>query len=157
MAIFVPGMRCSISGQLIDSASDAVMFPAFVANEADPLHVFSDAVIKKQVFELHPLAAEAQARYAELERSTRPQARSCFVCGRHIADPDNYIGLGHLVSAPANRLYRYNYAHFHRTCLASWSELPSLISALEGLDRSGTWRGDALRNVIEDLASVRAN
>jgi hypothetical protein len=156
MAIFVPGIRCSISGDKIESASDAVMFPSFVANEADPLYIFSDAVVRKAVFAAHPLAARAQARYEEFEHRTHPQARSCLICGQRITDPENYIGLGHLVDAPDHDLYSYNYAHFHRTCLTSWSELLHLIHELETMNRSGVWKGDALRTVIEDLASTRA-
>jgi hypothetical protein len=155
MAIFIPGMSCSISGEKIQSASDAVMFPAFVSNEADPVHVFSDAVIRADVFNAHPLATVAQARYEEFRRRTSPQARSCSICGQRITDPENYLALGYLVDAPGHCLHRHNYAHFHRTCLATWSGLSPLVHALEDLNRSGAWKGDALRRSIEDLASLR--
>lgn len=156
MAIFIPGMRCSISGEPILSANDAVMFPAFVSNEADPIHVFSDAVIRAEVFNAHPLARKAQARYEEFMSRTVPQARLCLICGQRITDPDNYLALGYLVDEPAHALHRYNYAHFHRSCLADWTELPSLIRALEALNHSDAWKGDGLRRVIKDLASLRA-
>jgi len=59
MALFMVGMRCSISGQPISSESDAVLFPPFIGNEADPLYIFNDAVVHANVFRSHPLAGKA--------------------------------------------------------------------------------------------------
>src|ERR1051326_1599299 len=98
MATFIPGMACSISGKTITRIENAVVFPAFVANEADPIYVFSDAVIDADVFRKHPLAGEAQSRYKDFRRHNTPESRVCAVCDRQIVDPDDYIGLGHLVS-----------------------------------------------------------
>ena len=156
MAIFIPGMRCAISDRSIESASEAVVFPPFVANEADLLHVFSDAVIHADVFRAHPLAAEAQARLNEARWHTAPGNRQCLICGQLVTDPDNYLGLGHLVEDRAHSLYRFNYAHFHRSCLATWPGLPGLIAELAELDKSGMWKGDGLKRLMNALRSVAA-
>lgn len=157
MAIFIPGMRCTISGKPIPSVSDAVMFPAFVLNEADPIHIFSDAVIKADVFSAHPLAAKAQARYEEFQQRAGPYARFCLICGERVTDPDNYMALGYLVEDPAHALYKYNYTHFHKSCLKDWPELSSLVHELEALNNSSAWKGGGLYAVIEDLAALSVN
>ena len=156
MAIFVPGMRCSISGYAIKSPDDAVMFPAFVSNQADPLYIFSDAVIHVEAFRKHPLSAKAQTRYEEYRQRTSPKARLCFICGKQITDPEDYIGLGHLVDDVNHPLHRFNYAHFHRSCLVGWSELPNLIHNLRDLDQSGAWRGPALAWLIRELSKANS-
>jgi DNA-directed RNA polymerase subunit N (RpoN/RPB10) len=154
MATFIPGMRCAISGRVIGSASEAVAFPPFVANESDPLYIFSDAVIHADVFRTHALAADAQSRLEEARQRTAPSNRRCFICGQLITDPDNYFGLGYLVESRASPLSRFNYAHFHRSCLATWQGLPELIADIEQLDSSGAWKGEALKRLIAALRAV---
>jgi hypothetical protein len=156
MATFIPGMKCAISGRPITTESEAVVFPAFVANEADPLYVFSDAVVRADAFRAHPLAAAAQARYDEARQRTAPDKRRCRICGQPIVDPNDYLGLGHLVDDRVHPLYLFNYAHFHRSHLANWEGLSQLIADLEKLDRSDNWRGGALKRLIAVLRSSAA-
>ena len=130
------------------------MFSPFVGNEADPLHVFSDAVIHADVFWTHPLAAKAQARYDEALQRTAPGNRRCLICRQLVTDPDNYLGLGHLVEDRAHSLYRFNYAHFHLSCLAAWPGLLGLITELHELEKSGAWKGDGLKHLLRDLRSA---
>ena len=148
MATFVPGMKCAISGRPITDIKEAVVFPAFVSNEGDPLYVFSDAIVHAAAFRTHPLAAAAQARYEEARRRSAPDKRHCLICSRLIVDPDDYLGLGHLVDDQNHALYRFNYAHFHRSCLAEWDRWRQLVSDLEALNQSGSWKGDALKRLI---------
>jgi hypothetical protein len=157
MAIFIPGMSCSISGERIDSIYDAVIFPAFVSNEADPLYVFSDAIISADIFHNHPLAVRAQTRYEEFKTKTAPQARVCSICGERITDPEDYLALGYLVDDPANNLSRHNYGHFHRSCLRHWPGLSALVGQLQALSDSGLWKGCALMRLIGELDSLRPN
>jgi hypothetical protein len=154
MAMFISGMRCVISGRPIASAIEAVAFPPFVANEADPLHVFSDAVVHADVFRTHPLAAQAQARLEEARRRTAPGNRRCLICGQLITDPDNYFGLGYLIDDPGHPLFQFNYAHFHSSHLANWVELPALITEIDTLDKSGAWQGDGLKRLMSVLRSA---
>lgn len=154
MATFIPGIRCAISGRAIGSANEAVAFPPFIANEADPLHVFSDAVVHADVFRTHPLAAETQARLDEARRQTEPRNRRCLICGQLITDPDDYLGLGYLVADRMHPLHRFNYAHFHRSCLAKWPETNDLIAALDSFDTSGAWKGDGLKRLMNALRLV---
>jgi hypothetical protein len=152
MALFVLGMNCSISGQQILTVDDAVMFPAFVSNEFDPIYPFSDAVIKLDVFQNHPLSKIVLSRYKDFEEKTKPKARYCFICKNLIDDPENYFALGYLVDEPDHALYRYNYAHFHRACLATWTELPNLVEAIKVLQTSGKWKGMSLIKLLSVLA-----
>ena len=157
MAIFVAGTRCPLCGQAIQSVVDAVMFPPFVSNQADPLFVFNDAAIHAACFRNHPLADVAQARYEELRDRTDPKNRPCFVCGAQITDPDDYLGLGHIVDDPKQQLHKFNYAQFHRSCVGGWSALADLLRDLEALDASGKWKGDALKRVIRELRRAQPN
>lgn len=154
MAIFIPGICCALSGRPIGSVSEAVMFPAFVANEADALFVFSDAVILAEVFRTHPLAVDAQTRLEECLQRTAPNNRHCYVCNQLITNPDNYVGLGHLGENRSSPLDQFNYAHFHRSCLATWQGLPGLVDEIEKLDRSGAWKGEALKRLVAALRSA---
>lgn len=144
-------MRCVISGRTIGSVDDAVMFPPFVSNQADPLFVFSDAVVHAEAFRRHPLAAAAQARYEETRQRTGPGKRICFSCERQIVDPDDHLAAGFLIDDESHPLYRFNYAQFHRSCLAEWPELSSLVRNLEEFDQSGAWKGDGLKWLIKEL------
>jgi hypothetical protein len=154
MSLFVPGMRCTISGRPIHLESEAIMFPPFVANEADPIHIFSDAVVHAEVFRAHSLAVEAQARLREAQQRTAPTNRECAVCKKLITHPDNYLGLGYLVADRMHPLYRFNYAHFHRSCLSKWSGLRQLIMDIERLDASGIWKGESLKRLLNTISTV---
>ena len=153
MAMFIPGMRCVISGRPIHTAEEAVCFPPFIANEADPLYVFSDAVIHADVFAAHPLAPRVQARLDEARRQTAVENRKCMICGQPVSDPDDYVGLGHLVDDPNHALHRLNYAHFHRRHLSLWPNLDWLIAELEALDHSGVWEKASLKRLVASLRS----
>jgi hypothetical protein len=111
-------------------------------------------VIHADVFRTHPLAREAQARLDEARRHTEPGNRRCLICGQLITDPENYLGLGYLVEDRTHPLHRFNYAHFHRSCLATWPERNDLIDALENFDRSGAWRGDGLKRLVNALRLI---
>lgn len=154
MAIFIPGMCCALSGRSIESIDDAVLFPPFILNEADPLFVFSDAVIHRDVFHTHHLANAAQTRLNEAFKGAALSNRVCKVCGQPTVDPIDYIGFGHLIEDQTHALYRYNYAHFHKSCLARWSETHGLITILESFCRSGFWQGNALERLLNDLRSL---
>ena len=151
MAIYIPGIRCSLCGRVIPAGDDAVMFPPFVSNQADPLYVFNDGVFHVACFGGHALAEAAQARYEEHRERTKPGNRSCFVCGEQITNPDDYLAFGHLVDTPKHPLHSLNYSQFHRSCLGSWSALSDAIRNLEALDQSGTWKGNALKRLIKEL------
>lgn len=127
------------------------MFPPFVSNQADPLFVFHDAAVHADCFRKHPLAEAAQARYEELRERTNPKNRPCFICGAQITNPDDYLAFGHLVDDPKHPLHAFNYAQFHRSCLGNWSGLADVLRDLEALDRSGTWKGDALKRLIKEI------
>ena len=154
MALFMPGMRCSISGRILQSADEVVAFPAFIPNEADPLHIFNDTVVHVDVFRAHPLAAKAQARYEETRQRTAPGNRLCLICGKRITEPDSYLGLGYLVDSATHPLCQFNYAHFHRACLAAWTKRPQLIIELDNLNRSGSWKGGSLERLLKQLRTV---
>lgn len=156
MATFIPGIMCAICERPIHSRSEAVAFPPFVANEADPLFIFSDSVVHADEFRAHPLAPEVNARLAEALERTQPAHRVCKICGERVANPDDYLGLGHLVEDAEHPLYQFNYGHFHRSCLLNWRDLKQLVAELQALDSSGAWKGESLRKAIATLLQIAA-
>ena len=154
MAIFISGMRCTISGRLIDSAKNAVAFPAFVANEADRLYIFNDAVVHESVFRGHALTGAVKVRLESALQNALPTNRRCRICNQLVTDPNDYLALGHLVEAQSQPLYKFNYAHYHRSCLKTWKDLPELMADLIKLNSSDAWQGAALDRLIEALRST---
>lgn len=144
MALFVPGMSCAICGKPMLVASDTVALPAFVANRADPLFVFSDAIMHSTCFAKHPMSSEAQRWNSEARSHTKPSERVCAVCGNLIANPDDYFGTGLLTRDPANPLFVFNFTHLHRSHANRWSGLEHLRAGMGAAESSGEWRGPRL-------------
>ena len=154
MGLFIPGMRCVLSGKVISSCDEAVVFPPFVSNEVDELFVFSDAVIHAEVFKQHPLASKAQERFEEFRQKMAPNNRNCFICAQLVNNPDDYFGIGYLTADRQNELFLYNYAHFHMSCIRSWVELNVMVLKLQQLNFTDEWQGH-LSPVIDNLASFK--
>jgi hypothetical protein len=129
-----------------------VLFPPFTGNEADPLHVFSDAVVHKDVFDKHPLASKVLARIAE--GRARTAALRCLICGERITKPDDHLGLAYLVEDPDHPLFQFNYAQFHRSHLAKWPQRPWLLTELDALFESGAWKGEGPKRLIAMMRAL---
>jgi hypothetical protein len=137
----------------MDEAEDLVGFQPFVGNLADPLAVFSDAAMHRRCYEEHPLRSAVDRRLDEMGRLTTPWPPCCRICGERIGSPEEFRGLGHLTDDPSDAAFFWNYAHFHASCMAGWSELSRLRSMLEEIDRSGRWAGPAIRDLLEWIPS----
>lgn len=153
MALVVYGMECLLCGRPMEEGQRLVAFPPFVGNELDPLWIFNDGAFHAACFESHPLAEKALARSEEAISNGQPDKRICVVCGRRIDNPDDYLGVGHLVDDVRDPLFRYNYTQAHRSCLPQWSDLREFYELLEALKRSGDWRGPSLDRILRDLRS----
>ena len=157
MAIIIEGKTaCPLCDNILEKGQEVVSFPAFVGNELDPLWLFSDAAFHSGCFEKHPLSSEAIARYEEMREKTAPGCRACVVCKAEIEDPDDYFGLGHLVSSPQDPLYEYNYTHAHISCLPRWPEISKVHQLLQNLKESGRLKGMSLDQMLLRLRSGEA-
>lgn len=158
MALFLSGKTtCSLCGKTLWSNDKVVAFAALFPNEADPLHLFHDAVVHEACFKDHPLRQAAEKRVADYRQKAGPGNRYCHICGREILNPDEYTGFGHLTDDPTAPLSQYNYAHFHRSCFRDWPKGPHVLSLLEAMVETGAWRGVGLSLLIKDLKSLRSN
>jgi hypothetical protein len=151
MALTLHTTACRICGRPRDAEVPVVSFPAFVANPRDPIAFFSDSAFHEECFRRHPLANDARARYQEFRGRTPPGNSSCAHCGRRIAHPDEYLGLGHLTADRSDPAFPFNYAQFHRACVKSWPELPQLRAVLSALATSGAWEEAAICRILTDL------
>jgi hypothetical protein len=154
MSIFIPGTSCVICGQPINEGDKRKGFPAFVANEKDPLHIFSDANVHDACFVSHPLASEAEARLHQVQDSFKTENRISYISGKSITSPDDYLGLGFLTADKDDPLYELNLKHLGRAEIATWDRKQWLISELRRLQESGKWKGKALAWLIDELNKI---
>jgi predicted nucleic acid-binding Zn ribbon protein len=154
--ILLDKTKCPLCGAVIKEGQQVAAFPNFVANELDPLWVFSDGAFHAECFKSHPLSRKADARYMEIMKRNGPGNRSCVVCTREIKDPDEYFSLGHLTEDKNHSLYVYNYTQAHRSCLPEWRALEHVHAEAVKLMRSDSWKGIALEKLVTDLASALA-
>jgi hypothetical protein len=149
--IFRGETKCVLCRKVILASDEIVGFPPMFGNENDPLHIFHDAAVHEQCLSSHPLKPAVEKRMAERRRRTGPGNRRCYVCGKEILKPDEYMGLGHLTDDPNLEVSKYNYAHFHRSCFRVWPERSHVLSLLGDMVKTGTLRGPGLALMIKDL------
>jgi len=151
MALYVKPIICAFCGKEIKDQSSATHLPQFVWNQMDPLFRFGDALVHDDCLRSDPLAPQVKQRLEEFRNRTADANRRCLICGELITDPEDYLGLGYLTADATDPLFRFNYAHFHRSHLTGWSDLPLLIRELDRFDRSGNWKGGGLKQLINEL------
>lgn len=149
--LFLGLSSCAICGNILHEHESIVGFPAFIWNEADPLWEFNDAAVHNACLEHHPLRRQVEEAVAELGRKTGPGRRKCAVCGQEVMDPNDYLMVPRLSGERSALAHRFNYIHLHRSHVRQWNELQALLDVLEDLERSGTWKGNALRRFHDDL------
>lgn len=155
MALLVPGRTvCELCGLVVADEQDAVVFPAFSANDRDSLHRFSDGVFHQSCLSDHPDGARAIRRSEETRNRIGPGHRGCIVCGNQIRDPDDYLTLGFLCDEDALAASRFNYVQLHRSHAHEWVDLGDAIAALEELLDSGTWDPQPLRSLVAELREL---
>lgn len=155
MALILVGKtKCPLCDNILEDGQEIVSFSSFVSNELDPLWLFSDAAFHSDCFDHHPLSTEAIARHEEMRKKTAPGNRTCVVCKAEIKEPDDYFGLGYLVSNPGNPLYPYNYTHAHISCLPKWSEVSHVYRLLQDLKESSQWKGNSLDEILLGLREI---
>lgn len=142
MAVFIPGMKCPLCGQPINRGDEYIMFGPFVANENDPLWLFSDGVFHAACVHRHPLGTKAVALHEEFVR--RGVDRRCSISGALVTDPNRYLGLGVLTSEVNDPLYRFNFARFDRVALADWPERKTIAAMLGDALASGRMKGKGI-------------
>jgi hypothetical protein len=142
MAIFIPGISCSICGNPV--YENARTFLPFVYNQYDPLYIFYDAIVHNECFLKHPMASKCLEMYQELNDKMGPGKRSCNICSLKIASPEDYIGLACLSSDETNPLYRYNFTQYHKSCFEMSGVGQAIRSIISGLEESGHWKGRVL-------------
>lgn len=152
MALLISGKTvCPICGNVIGRDNKVVIFPPFVANELDPLFLFSDAAFHEECFSRHPLANMALALFKEMDAKSQPSDRRCVVCTQSINDPDDYVGFGHLTSDESEPLFVYNFSQFHQSCLGRWPDRAKAKRLLQELVSSKGWKGRSLNWVLDRL------
>ncbi len=150
MAILLRGKTgCPLCGDVIAGQDEAVVLPAFVFNDADPLVVFSDASLHQRCAEADPRWPRVREAVDEMLAKTGPGKRRCAVCGQEIADPNDYFMLPRLVDDARHPLFRYNYTHLHKSHIPRWRDAPLVLSLLEAL--AGQWQGPLLETLVSSL------
>ena len=152
MAIVIPGKtRCAICNQIIEADDEIVAFSPFIPNKLDPLWIFNDAAAHAQCFWQHPLAAEADRRWNELQSSYQ---RMCCVCCEKIDAPDDYYQIPHLTDDRDLPLWQYQYNEFHRSHLSDWNEIAEFRELLETLEEDPSWSPESLSIVLGEIDQI---
>jgi hypothetical protein len=152
MAILMQGKTiCPICARLMEHGQESKSFPPFVANELDPLFLFSDAAFHEECFRTHPLAEAAELRVRELRAKTPPNNFLCAHCSQPIRNPDDHFTLGYLVSDRTHPLFVYNCVQLHRGCIIQWPQRRQVKMLLVDFLQSGNWKGASLEWVIAQL------
>jgi hypothetical protein len=144
MAVFVPGMKCTLCGLPMSAGDETVLFPPFVANRHDPLFKFSDAAVHALCLERDPLGSLASELRSAASRNADVSRRRCEACGELVSSPDDYVGFGLLTSNPASVLFPFNFVHLHRTHVGRWSRFQEFSRAIAALQESEGWEGPRL-------------
>jgi hypothetical protein len=139
MALFIPGTKCPLCNREIASGEARRLFPAFVRNSRDPLHVFHDATVHEQC-----LSRDARLPVLEAVMTLRAKSRaekSCVVCHRTIAGLSDYYSTEYITADSTHELFAYNYLTFHRSHLAEWEKWGKFRELTSLLLASDAWSG----------------
>lgn len=136
MVLVTKGTKCRYCGEVI-STRPLVGFPHFVRNRQDPLFVFSDAAFHPECFHKHPLHEQALIRLEE--RKERMRERVCASCGEVVKE--DWYTTDHITDDTTSPLYWFNYLHFHKRHLRSWSEFERFRKLMESFEASGQYEG----------------
>lgn len=152
MAILLLGKTvCSLCGQVIKADERRRSFPAFVANEEDPLFLFSDASFHEDCLRRDKRGRHAIERVEERAYNVGPGKRKCAVCGLEVTDPDNYIFIEHLSDHKSDPLREFNYTHLHKSCVGKWGRKAEFVRLVEAALAAGRWRGKYLAQLLEEF------
>lgn len=88
--------------------------------------------------------------------SAFPGSERCCVCNELVSDPHDHAALGRITPDMSDPLHAYNQAHFHRTCLAVWPKLSSLLEDLEAMGGQGAEASATVQQAVVDLVTLRA-
>jgi hypothetical protein len=159
MAVFISGQAyCPLCGKLIQNDSSVIIFPNFEGNTKSVLYKFSGNKVHKSCYENSPHKAAIDNR-VRLFRQVEAQPKIDFITGQpltipYIGHPDNIIGTGFLTDDVDSPLYQFNNLFLNKKNLTQWQDLTRLIDLLREYDASGTWGGNALKNLIASLQSL---
>lgn len=135
MALYVAGAPCGLCGIGVDPGDEKVLFPPFVPNRRDPLHVFSDGTFHRHCVSAHALGEEA-ARAAARAMQCGPAAQMCIACGGQFTNPDDFFATGYL-GADAE----FNFVCIHPTHFDCWERAAEFRGAIWRLQQGGGWEG----------------
>lgn len=153
MVLLFSSSKCGLCGELLENDGPVIVIPAFVNNAANPLYDFSDAAFHRDCLKRHPMGEHLLQIIEQHFSKTGPGRRKCEVCYREVMDWKDYLGTDQLTSNTDDPLYKYNYIHLHRSCLAKWELKESFIEATKEAIKSGRWKGDHLVNLLRDLTA----
>ena len=152
MAIVLYGMtECPICGNVIEEGDDVPPFPHVVLNEADPLHILSDAACHRSCLNGDPLGVLMREVSEQYLANAGPGKRACAVCSVEVRDPDDYLFIGYLGNPSDDPLGRFNWTHLHKSHISGWLQAGEFLMLAEATLRKGRWRGAALAEIVREI------
>lgn len=154
MAVFIAGVTtCPLCGLTVQRNQDAVNFPPLFLNQHHDVFEVTDSVVHRSCLAERPYARLALDKLASYdERRTR--LKLCKICGRVIADPDDYFGTGPLSDDPREDIARLDWFEAHIGCLRTWKGRPQLLQELLLAASSADWEGGVLQGLASRLMEI---
>lgn len=156
MALFLPGMLCSLCEKPMNEDDNIISFPAMMENPADELYFAYDATFHRACLEKHSSYRQLMDRLAIYHNAIdQPfeKRHECVSCHTVIVHYDEYMPLGFFTCDPANPLYVLNYRGCHKNCLQPGAFSPEMIVELQALLEA---KEIALGKIAELLARTAA-
>jgi hypothetical protein len=86
-----------------------------------------------------------------------PGSERCTLCNQLLTNASDHAALDRITDDPADPLHAHNQAHFHRTCLAVWPGLGSLIDQLEALKGAMAGGDEKIERAVASLVTLRSD
>lgn len=119
--------KCAICNTVLDNSKDYVIVPPLISNKKDNLFIFSDAGIHIDCINSNKFKNELIHHINLYNQEIPPSKQKCFIDGRIIDNPENYLFFGLLTSDESEELYNFNYLIFNKKNIQNWRDLNKFL------------------------------
>ena len=152
MALVVRGRsKCRLCEEVLHDNDEIVAFSAFMVNELDPIHGFSDSAVHKQCFEEDPRRDRVSQCWADWLESVSPGNRICSICTERVTVEPDHLYVSRFTLNGEEPGASYESRHYHINCLKEWDDIGLFLHAIQEYACSSQWKGDYLVRLLQHL------
>lgn len=147
-------LHCAICEKEIE-LEKAIILPNLPINRNNPLFFFNGTIVHKDCLKKHPLKIKLFKLYKTLGKYKYDKD---FITKtplnlKELGHFDNEIFTYFFTNDRTQPLYQFNCIAINKNNLSKWKDYNYFIKLLHDLDKSGEWRGNEIRLLIEKLTS----